>query len=300
MTILNGTSYENADFAGDGYVSRFPDPIFADLLSELSARDAAILADILTQNANTTAAINALSLPGYLSTTSLAIGTGAKNFTLTQAASVPAGVYRAYSAGSTSNFMVVRVTAATSGSTTLNTTCDIAVGSGTFANWIIIPLGDVLRRGTRTVPGDTNVVSSDLNAVIELTAPGASVTADSVASLGAGFSVTLLNTSNGNITFDPAGSETVDGAASLTLPSQRSVTLVTTTTGWWSQDRQVQAHDIVTAHTASGLTPGHVLRATGATTFAFMALQASDLPAEAQRAIRSAKALLWRRFRRTG
>ena len=41
-----------------------------------------------------------------------------------------------------------------------------------------------------------------------------------------------------------------------------------------------QAHDLVGAdHTASGLTAGQVLRATGPTTFAFQALKESDLPA---------------------
>ena len=40
-----------------------------------------------------------------------------------------------------------------------------------------------------------------------------------------------------------------------------------------------QAHDLVGAdHTASGLTTGQVLRATGPTTFAFQALQEADLP----------------------
>jgi hypothetical protein len=40
-----------------------------------------------------------------------------------------------------------------------------------------------------------------------------------------------------------------------------------------------QAHDIQGAdHTASGLTAGQVLRATGATSFAFQAIQANDLP----------------------
>jgi hypothetical protein len=43
--------------------------------------------------------------------------------------------------------------------------------------------------------------------------------------------------------------------------------------------RTPTAHTLVSAsHTASGLTAGHVLRATGATTFAFAALQSGDLP----------------------
>jgi hypothetical protein len=46
----------------------------------------------------------------------------------------------------------------------------------------------------------------------------------------------------------------------------------------------VAAHDLVSAsHTASGLTSGHVLRATGATTFAFGALQDADVPSSIAR-----------------
>jgi hypothetical protein len=36
-------------------------------------------------------------------------------------------------------------------------------------------------------------------------------------------------------------------------------------------------HNIISAHSASGLTAGHVLRASSATVFAFAALQASDM-----------------------
>ncbi len=43
------------------------------------------------------------------------------------------------------------------------------------------------------------------------------------------------------------------------------------------------AHDIITSHTAAGLTSGHVLRATGATTFAFGALADADIPASIAR-----------------
>lgn len=50
-------------------------------------------------------------------------------------------------------------------------------------------------------------------------------------------------------------------------------------TGVGANDHHNQAHAIDGAdHTASGLTSGHVLRATGATTFAFGALQSGDLP----------------------
>lgn len=52
------------------------------------------------------------------------------------------------------------------------------------------------------------------------------------------------------------------------------------TTGLTANDHHNQAHVIDGAdHTASGLTAGHVLRATGATTFAFGSLADADVPA---------------------
>lgn len=52
------------------------------------------------------------------------------------------------------------------------------------------------------------------------------------------------------------------------------------TTGQTANDHHSQAHVVTGAdHTASGLTAGHVLRATGATTFAFGALADADVPA---------------------
>lgn len=49
--------------------------------------------------------------------------------------------------------------------------------------------------------------------------------------------------------------------------------------GWGTLSASdIPSHDIVSGHSASGLTAGHVLRATGTTTFAFAALQAGDLP----------------------
>ena len=52
------------------------------------------------------------------------------------------------------------------------------------------------------------------------------------------------------------------------------------TTGQTANDHHAQSHVVTGAdHTASGLTAGHVLRATGATTFAFGAIDDADVPA---------------------
>lgn len=293
--VLNGRTYQNSDFVGFGYATLFPNPAFDDLIAELSTRDAAITAAISAQNSAITATINNLSIVGFASTTSLAIGTGAKNFTLTQAASAAAGVYKVASAASPANFMIVRLSAATSSSTTFNTTSSIAVGSGTFADWTIVSLDDTQRRGYRSIAAADTVTTSDLNAIIECTVGGYTVAADPVATLRAGFAVTLINSSAADVTFNPSGAELVNGASTLVIPAGRAVTLVVTGSAWYAADRQILSHDIVTGHTASGLTAGHYLRATGATTFAFGAVQSTDLPAATRRAERFARLALWER-----
>ena len=62
--ILNGTTYNDSDFAGLGYVSLFPEQVMSDFLAEAGIQIASIAAMQTT------------------STSSVAIGTGSKTFVL--------------------------------------------------------------------------------------------------------------------------------------------------------------------------------------------------------------------------
>ncbi|MGV8987826.1 MAG: pyocin knob domain-containing protein [Cypionkella sp.] len=76
---------------------------------------------------------------------------------------------------------------------------------------------------------------------------------------GAGFSVAVLNGGTGNITVDPASSETVDGAATRTIVSGAGIILVCTGTGWISLPMPGAAQT-----SAVDATAGRVMRVTGA------------------------------------
>lgn len=301
MGTLNGRTYLTADFVGakgDGYVSLFPQPFVDDLLVEMDARLAAIDAAIAAQNAAITIKINGIAAPGVASLTSLAIGTGAKTFTLTQAASITAGEYKAYSSANAANFMIVRLAADTSSSTTFAVTCDIVGGSGTFADWQIIPLSTPFRYANRSVTGATTVLGTDLGAVLSVSGSGSfTISGTAAATLGSGFYCAIVNGGTGTITFDPNAAELVDGASTMTLLPGETVQLFCDGTAWRTLGSQVITHSLLTKHSITGGTSGHVLRVTGATTFALGALQSGDLPATTQLAEKAGAIDLWRMTR---
>ncbi len=290
---LNGRTYENVDFLGDGYVGLFPELIFGDMLAELASQNATLNANISAQNANISAKIASFALSGYASTTSLTIGTGARNFVLSQTASISRGTYLAYSAGAPANFMVVDLAAETTSTTAFNTTSRIAVGTGTFAKWVIVPVDAVYRKPYRTITAADTVVASDLGGVINITSGTFTLAFTAAASLLAGFYCTIINTGAGVVTLDPSGAETLDGAATLALSQNQGLTVFCTGSAFLSLESLVRTHAL-TSHTVSGLTAGHVLRATAANAFAFGALQSTDLPALTRRAERAGRVALWR------
>lgn len=297
---LNGVTYDNADFVGSdglGYLALFPNQIFGDLLAELATQTTTLNTNISNQNTSITTKINGIAAPGYASLTSLAIGTGAKNFVLTQAASITKGEYRVYSSSNANNFMIVRLAADTVSTTTFNVTCDIVGGSGTFANWIIVPLSTPFRYAARTTAVATTIVGTDLGAALTCTgAGGFTVSLTAAATLLTGFYCAVVNASSGVITIDPNAAETIDGVASITLAAGETVQIYGNGTEFRTLSSRVIAHAL-TGHTVSGLTAGHVLRATAAAAYAFGALLSTDLPSKTRRAERAGNLSLWRMTR---
>ena len=83
--------------------------------------------------------------------------------------------------------------------------------------------------------GAYTVVVGDAATVINCTSGTFTVSLTSAATLGSGFNVTIWNTSttSGNaITIDPAGSETIDGIATLTLLRGEGMQIVCNGTNW--------------------------------------------------------------------
>ena len=86
------------------------------------------------------------------------------------------------------------------------------------------------------------VVSGDLNKVINCTSGTFTVALTAAATLGAGFQVTIWNTSNTDthaITIDPNGSETIDGVATLILRRGEGMQIVCDGTNWQTGDKKV-------------------------------------------------------------
>jgi len=123
---LNGTIYNDSDFAGEGYIAIFPEQVMSDFLAEAGTQIAAI-ADMQTT-----------------SVTPVLIGTGSKAFVLAVDRAYQPGMFviAADNAAPTTNFMTGQVTAYVSGTKTLTFTVITSNGSGTISNWYVSMAGE--------------------------------------------------------------------------------------------------------------------------------------------------------------
>lgn len=77
------------------------------------------------------------------------------------------------------------------------------------------------------------IISTDANSVINFTTAGDTAALTSAATLGAGFRVTIMNTAaSGDVTIDPAGSETLDSLTTRALRPGDRTTIVSNGTNW--------------------------------------------------------------------
>ena len=138
---------------GRGYVSRLV-PMFADginIATYSAGRATAAAASAVAADASASSALNA---PGTnaTSTTSVAIGTGSKSFTIqTGKAYVIGQTLNIASAADPANFMAGQVTAYTSGSGALVVNVTQTGGSGTKTDWIV-SMGAIV---SSTLPSQT-------------------------------------------------------------------------------------------------------------------------------------------------
>lgn len=78
------------------------------------------------------------------------------------------------------------------------------------------------------------VAAADRGALINATSGTWTLNLLAAATAAAGFSIAILNSGSGVITVDPASSETVDGVATIALPTGAGAILVCTGTAWFS------------------------------------------------------------------
>ena len=144
-----------------------------------------------------------------MSTTSIAIGTGVKAFTLAAAASTTnplrAGSYWIYSAGSPANGMFCTLAADVTSGTALSVTSNIVVGAGTFTDWIITTVNPLQRLYVQTMTGATTAAVTDIGKVFMATS--ATFTFTLPAAPGAGYVIYVGNIGTGVVTL----SASVDG-----------------------------------------------------------------------------------------
>lgn len=200
----DGTSAR--DMQGQGYASHFLPMINQVVAANAIAVQAA--GAIATGSTNTT------------SSTSLTISTGSKSLTVQTGKALVPGMWvlLAYSAAPANN-MAGQVTSYNAGTGALVLNVTATSGAGTYANWSGSVTG-----APAAVPGIARaaktsaytLVSADKGALIDCRGTWTLGLA-AAATLAAGWWCYVRNTSNGDITIDPDGSELIDGASTLVM-----------------------------------------------------------------------------------
>lgn len=163
----------------------------------------------------------ATSAPGTAATsvTSVAIGTGAKSFTIETGKSISPGAWMliADDAAPTANWMFGNVTSYDTATGALVMNITLIGGSGTKIAWTLSLSGPVggykLTRSARTA--NTILAADDRATLIDATANTWTQTLTAAATLTSGWWCYFKNSGTGIITINPDGSETIDGLTSI-------------------------------------------------------------------------------------
>lgn len=133
---------------------------------------------------------------------------------------------------------------------------DLLGTTGTIAT-ALAQLGVIFGAGTAPKSGAYTVIASDRGKTLNCTGTW-TLSFTAAATLGDGFSVTVVNSGSGVITLDPSGSETIDGGTTLTLAAGESCVVTCTGTALLSVGRAQQISypiSVANGGTGSGATP---------------------------------------------
>ena len=206
-------------------------------------------------------ATTSLTIGGTSGTSVLAIPGTLEQSSTTGALTVAGGVYiakklTAVGAAATGALTVTGAVTATGGvdkltsasgvvsvaaSTAPTTGQVLTATSGTVATWQTPAGGSTALTISNKVAAYT-VVVGDINAIINCTSGTFTVSLTAAATLGAGFNVTIWNTSTASadvITIDPAGAETIDGVSTLLLRAGEGMQVVCNGTNWATGNKKV-------------------------------------------------------------
>jgi hypothetical protein len=107
-----------------------------------------------------------------------------------------------------------------------------------------------LAGGITAVVDDYTVLASDQGKTIVISVSGKTITTPDAdgTGIGAGFKFGILNTSSGDVTIDGSDSQTVDGTATVTLPSLRGVDVDTDGSNWFTKGQNWEAVGFANPH----------------------------------------------------
>lgn len=259
MDALATNAYNNAVEANADAIATAADRVQTGLDRTAASNSAAAAA------ISATAASNAAAGAAFTatSTTSNAIATGSKTWTVGTGYSYQSGQFALVSdSANAANWLHGQVTGYSGGNLTINVTR--VNGSGTKTSWNVGPsspegpagqgvptggtTGQVLKKSSGTDydaawadqdvtqilrsarTSNTQLAASDKGKSIEYTTGGFTQTLEACSSLGAGWFVYVVNSSTGDVTFDPNGSETIGGvnaATTAVLKPGQSAILIT-------------------------------------------------------------------------
>lgn len=176
--------------------------------------------------------VGAIQGNGVLSTTSLAIGTGSKAFTVTPTTVIydTDTVVKAVSAADNANFMIGTVTASSAGSLTISVASGFTGGSGTYADWVIVPFVAPVDSGgsagtIETQSANFNIADDDsgITYLVTDTADGTLPAADDCDD---GYEVTLKNGTDGkSVRLVVTGDDLIDGQTFIRVPGRSTITV---------------------------------------------------------------------------
>lgn len=164
-----------------------------------------------------TAAASAGQYSTGTSTTSLLIGAGTKTFTTQANRGFAVGQrINLTSQADVANYMAGICTAYNSTTGAMTITADEFGGSGTFADWSVfvdldIPLPQIVRTA---ITGATTLNAANRGQLIDMSGTF-TLGFDNCATLGSGWYAYVRNSGTGDITYDPAASDTIDGLTSF-------------------------------------------------------------------------------------
>ena len=201
--------------------------------------------------------VNQFAFGSYSATssTSLSIATGSKSLTIEAVKSFSIGQpVLITNTAAPANWMHGQVTAYDSGTGALTVTVGTISGGGTAAAWSVSITAAVASAPPtvlqRTITGADTLIASDQGKLIDCSGTFTlSVTA--AATLGDGWWCYVRNTSNGDVTVDPATTEQIDGANTFVLKPGFTVLLACNGTAFTTLKVKERTYGSIASYTAS-------------------------------------------------